>query len=198
MKGKILQWSARLFLVGSVVGLIEAAVIVGDGLRDRPGRADVALVLGNAIEPDGRPSARLAARLDRAVEGYRHGDFPLIIASGGIEEGTWDEADVMSRYLVANGVPAADIIADNQGINTFASARFTARLMRERGWKSACVVTQYYHVPRARLALRRFGVGTVYSEHARFFEGRDPFSILREMAGNVTYRLRKYDPPADH
>ena len=99
----------------------------------------------------------------------------------------------MSRYLIAHGVPAADVIADNQGVNTFASARFTARLMRERGWGSVCVVTQYYHVPRARLALRRFGVGTVYSEHAWFFEVRDPFSILREMAGNVTYRLRKYD-----
>ena len=142
-----------------IAGLIEAAAIVGDGLRDRPGHADVALVLGNAIDPDGRPSARLRARLDRAVEGYRHGDFPVVIASGGIEEGGEDEADVMSRYLVANGIPAVDVIADNQGVNTFASARFTARLMRTRGWKSVCVVTQYYHVPRARLALRRFGVG---------------------------------------
>ena len=159
--------------------------------------ADVALVLGNAVESDGQPSARLRARLDRAVEGYRHGDFPRIIASGGIEEGARDEAEVMSRYLVANGVPATDVIADNGGVNTFASARFTARLMRERGWQSVCVVTQYYHVPRARLALRRFGVGKVYSEHAHFFEVRDPFSILREMAGNVTYRLRRYDPPAD-
>ena len=194
MRGKIFRWTARLFLIGLIAGLIEAAVIVGDGLRDRPGHADVALVLGNAVELDGRPSARLAARLDRAVEGYRHGDFPLIIVSGGIEEGTRDEADVMSRYLVANGIPPAKVITDNQGINTFASARFTAQLMHERGWKTVCVVTQYYHIPRARLALRRFGVGTVYSEHARFFEARDPFSILREMAGNVTYRLRKYDP----
>ncbi len=193
-----MRWWRRCLLVllmGLAAGLLEAIIIVGDGLRDRPGHADVALVLGNAVEPDGRPSVRLQARLDRAVEGYRHGDFPLIIASGGIEEGARDEADVMSRYLIANGVPAADVIADNQGINTFASARFTARLLRERGWKTVCVVTQYYHVPRARLALRRFGVGTVYSEHARFFEVRDPFSILREMAGNVTYRLRKYDPP---
>ena len=195
MKRKILRWTARLFLIGLAAGLLEAAVIVADGLRDRPGHADVALVLGNAVEPDGRPSARLAARLDRAVEGYRHGDFPRIIASGGIEDGARDEADVMSRYLVAHGVPAAEVIADNQGINTFASARYTARLMRERGWQSACVVTQYYHIPRARLALRRFGVGTVYSEHARFFEGRDAFSILREMAGYIKYTLRSYDPP---
>ncbi len=195
MKRKLLRWAASLFLIGAAAGLIEAAVIVVDGLRDRPGHADVALVLGNAVDPDGQPSARLRARLDRAVEGYWHGDFPVVIASGGIEEGARDEADVMSRYLVANGVPAADIIADNQGVNTFASARFTARLMHERGWKTVCVVTQYYHVPRARLALRRFGVETVYSEHARFFEARDPFSILRETAGNVTYRLRTYDLP---
>ena len=183
-------------VVTMAAGLLEAALIVGDGLHDRPGRAEVALVLGNAVEADGRPSARLQARLDRAVEGYRHGDFPFVIASGGIEPGGQDEAAVMRGYLAAHGIPTANLIADNQGINTYASARFTSQIMHERGWKAVCVVTQYYHVSRARLALTRFGVHPVYSVHARYFEVYDAFAILREMAGYVKYSLRGYDVPA--
>ena len=189
----IFRRTALLLLAALAAGMLEAAVIVGDGLRDRRGHADVALVLGNEVGPDGTPSARLRARLDRTAEGYRHDDFSWVIASGGAEPNGQDEAAVMRAYLVAHGVPAARVIADHEGINTYASARFTARTVRERGWQSVCVVTQYYHVPRARLALTRFGVGRVYSEHARFFEWRDAFAILREMAGNVTYRLRSYD-----
>lgn len=199
---RIFRWAVVLLVIGAVAGLVEASLIVGDGLRDRPGRADVALVLGNAVDAQDRPSPRLRARLDRTVEGYRHGDFPVVIASGGVEPGGHDEAASMRAYLIAHGIPANRIIADNQGINTFASARFTAQTMRERGWKSAYVVTQYYHVPRARLALTRFGVKTIYSAHARFFEPMDAFALLREMAGYVTYTLRSYDvsgsPPGRH
>ena len=131
------------------------------------------------------------------MEAYRHGDFPVVIASGGIEPDGQDEAAVMRAYLVAHGIPAANVIADNQGINTFASARFTAQTMRARGWQSAYVVTQYYHVPRARLALRQFGVRTVYSAHARYFEAYDAFALLREMVGYVKYALRSYDRPGE-
>ena len=184
-----------VLLVVALLLLLEAVLIVGDGLRDRPGRADVALVLGNAVDAQNRPSARLQARLDRTAEGYRHGDFPCVIASGGVEPGGHDEAAIMRDYLAAHGVPAERIIADNQGINTYASARFTAQTMRARGWRSVYVVTQYYHVPRARLALTRFGVKTVYSAHARFFEPTDAYALLREMVGYVKYSLRGYDVP---
>ncbi len=187
-----LFWLAGLLTLVVLAAGLEAAYIVRDGLRDRPGKADVALVLGNTVEAGGKPSALLQGRLDRAVEQYQHGDYPLIVVSGGYERVGGDEATAMRTYLVSQGIPAEWIIADNQGINTYASARFTARLVRERGWRSVCVVTDYYHVPRARLALRRFGVGTVYSARSRSIDPTDIRHLLREMAGLVTYGLRSY------
>jgi uncharacterized SAM-binding protein YcdF (DUF218 family) len=60
---------------------------------------------------------------------------------------------------------------------------------------SVFVVSQYFHLPRARLALERFGISPVYSAHAHFFEWRDLYSSPRELAGYVRYYLRSYDYP---
>ena len=190
-----LWWATGLLLAGGLAAGLELAFIVVDGRHDRPGHADVALVLGNMVDPANRPYPMLQSRLDRALERYRHGDYPFIIVSGGFDAPGGDEAAGMRAYLVGQGVPAEKIIVDQQGINTYASARFTARLLRERGWRSVCVVTDYYHVPRARLALRRFGVATVYSAHSQDTEPGNYYHLLREMAGLVKYALRSYDLP---
>ena len=63
--------------------------------------------------------------------------------------------------------------------------------MARRGWRSALVVTTYYHVTRARLALRRAGVPVVHTASARFDPGlREPWALLREVPGYYVYRWR--------
>ena len=189
--------SVRIFLtiiaVLILVAMLATGALVWDGLRDEVGRADVGLVLGNTVHPDGTPSRRLAARLERTLELYREGYFPLIIVSGGLGQEGHDEALVMRDYLVQRGVPTEIILVDSEGLNTFASARKTQELMRERGLKGVLVITQYFHVPRSRLALQKFGIPAVYSAHARYFEGRDLYSIPREIVGLVSYATRSYE-----
>lgn len=181
----------------AVLVLATGALVV-DGLRDRLAKADIGLVLGNKIEFDGTPSPRLKARLDRSAELFRDGWFPLILASGGVGAEGFDEAVVMRDYLVAHGVPEDRILVDSSGVNTYASARATERILRERKLKSVFVVSQYFHIPRARLALARFGIEPVSSAAPRYFEWRDFFSVPRELAGYVTYSLRDFhaDSPA--
>ncbi len=161
--------------------------IVADGLSDDARRSDVGIVLGSKVELDGRPSARLAARLDKAVELYRAGLFPSVIVSGGLGKEGYDEAATMRDYLVARGVPAAAVIVDAAGVNTEATARNSAALMRQRGMTSALVVTQYFHVTRSKMALRDNGVATVYSAHPRYVEWRDVYSTLREAVAVPVY-----------
>lgn len=167
-----------------------ATLIVADGLTDDIRAADVAIVPGNTVGKDGRPSARLRARLDRTVALYRQGLFPDVIVSGGVGSEGFDEAEVMKRYLVENGVPEGRIHVDSGGANTYLTARNAARMMGERGWQSAMVVSQYFHVPRTRLAVKRSGVAPVFSAHAQYFELRDVYSIAREVVGYGAYLLR--------
>jgi uncharacterized SAM-binding protein YcdF (DUF218 family) len=169
---------------------LAAALIVADGLTDDIHAADVAIVPGNTVEKDGRPSARLRARLDQTIALYRQGLFPNVIVSGGVGREGFDEAEVMKRYLVEQGVPEGCIHVDSGGATTHLTAKNASRLMRENGWQSALVVTQYFHVPRMGLAMRRSGVTPVFSAHAPYFEGRDVYSIAREVVGYGAYLLR--------
>jgi vancomycin permeability regulator SanA len=137
--------------------------------------------------------ARLRARLDKAVELYRGGMFRYVIVSGGVGADGFNEAEVMKRYLVGRGVPEDHIIADGEGLTTSLTARNAARVMKERGWRSALVISQYFHVPRTRLAVESYGVRPVYSAHAEYFELRDVYSIGREVIGYGAYPMRGYD-----
>lgn len=156
-------------------------------MRDEIQKADVAVVLGNAVNRDGLPSHRLAARLDTAVKLYHDGMFDHVIVSGGIGRYGFDEAAVMKNYLVKQGVPPEKIIADSLGVTTAATARNTAVIAREHRWSSVLVISQYFHIPRSRLALSRAGLDRVYSAHAHYFELRDIYSTLREVIGYGAY-----------
>lgn len=186
LKRKLFYFLVAIF--GSLLlGTIAIAIA---GLRDDLGHADVALVLGTKVETDGTPSKRLCARLDRTLECYRAGYFPEIIVSGGIGREGYDEAVVMRDYLVNHGVPSGHIILDNQGVTTFASARNTRAIAKERNFHTVFVISQYFHIPRSRLALHRFGFTTVYSTHAQYVEMRDLYSTPRELFGYLSYLWR--------
>ncbi|MEH6700022.1 MAG: YdcF family protein [Brevundimonas sp.] len=187
--------SRRLTLIGAVmatVPLLGAAAIVIDGLTDTVAPSDVAVVLGNTVQPDGTPSKRLAARLNRALDLWENGTVEAIIVSGATGKEGVPEGDAMRRYLVGQGVPVDRIIVDNAGVDTAATARNTARIMATRDYDSAIVVTQYFHIPRARLAMQREGI-EARTAHATFFEARDLYSTARELVAYPVYFLRSRD-----
>lgn len=189
------QTKTLLLLFAVIAGavLLGTIVLAVAGSRDDLGPADVALVLGNTVQPDGTPSSRLRARLDKTLELYRAGYFPTIIASGGVGKEGFDEAAVMRDYLAEHGVPRDHIIVDSAGTTTFASARNTRQIARQQHFASVFVVTQYFHIPRSRLALQRLGFSTVHSAHANFLEARDVYSAPRELLGYIRYLFRRYD-----
>jgi vancomycin permeability regulator SanA len=102
----------------------------------------------------------------------------------------FDEAVVMKKHLVASGIPGERVIVDSEGVTTFASAKNTMKIAREHGFRSVFVVSQYFHVPRSCMVLRRMGMTTLHSAHARIFELRDLYSIPRELIGYIRYRFR--------
>jgi len=191
MKRKFIL-TAPVLIAIPILGL---AALVPAGLNDHLGRADAALVLGNTVNPDGTPSPRLKARLDKALSLYRNGYFPKIIVSGangkeGVPEGT-----SMKKYLVQAGVPESAIIADDHSVDTFASARNTAEILRAGKLKSVLVVIQYFHIPRSKLALSRVGIAPIYTAHPDYFEGRDAYAILREGPAYIKYLIRPVPSP---
>jgi vancomycin permeability regulator SanA len=171
--------------------LIAAVCITVDGLRDRIPISDLAIVPGNTIDPDGSPSKRLRGRLDKAIELYRAKRCTAILVSGALGREGFDESEVMKIYLLKQGVDSRHIFIDHQGTTTFETARFAAQLIRERGFKNPIVVTQFFHVPRCKLALKKWGISQVGSAHADYFELRDAYSTFREVFAYGAYAFKK-------
>ena len=179
-----------LSLSALAVFLLATATLVLAGLHDKLAPADVIVVPGNTILPDGTPSPRLQARLDAALTQFQAGLAPRILVSGATGKEGFDEAASMAGYLLKRGVPASAIIEDNQGWTTDATARNAAVLMHQHGWQTAMVATQYFHVPRFRLALERAGIAVSGQVHAPYFELRDLYSVPRETVGYAVYFMR--------
>ena len=179
-----------LGLTTAGVFLLATTALVLAGLNDKLAPADVIVVPGNTIMPDGTPSPRLQARLDVALKQFQQHRAPRILVSGATGKEGFDEAASMARYLVKHGVPASAIIEDSQGWTTDATARNAALLMRQHGWQTAMVATQYFHVPRFRLALERAGITVSGQVHAPYVELRDLYSVPRETVGYAVYFAR--------
>ncbi len=167
--------------------LLAAGAIVVTGLNDEIADADVIIVPGNTVAPDGTPSPRLRARLDVAVSLFHDHRAPIIFVSGGEGREGFDEAVAMFDYLSRNGVPLSAIVKDSLGADTAATARNAGSYMRANKPSSAIVATQYFHVARTKLALQRNGIHVANTAHARYMEWRDLYSIPREVVAYAAY-----------
>jgi uncharacterized SAM-binding protein YcdF (DUF218 family) len=182
-----------LFIFFVAWGFLHSAFILIDGYGDNIQQADAILIFGNKVNEDGIPSNRLQSRLERGLELYNDGIAPIIIVSGGFGKEGYEEAVVMKEYLVGMGVPADAIIEDKDGYNTYQTAQNLVQIAEDNDISSVAIVSQYYHITRARLALERFGFEEIYSAHARILPGlRDLWSIPREFAGFYYYFFRSY------
>lgn len=180
------------FVTCALIGifLLTAGIIAAIGLNDKIAKADAIVVLGNAVMPNGQPSPRLRARIERAIDAYRQGIAPLIIVSGGTGIEGHDEAEVMARYLQQRGIPTTSIIRDGSGINTAATASNVARFAHQRDIRSVFIVSQYFHIFRSQLAITHAGLKVAGHAHAHYYEARDLYSLARETIGYPVYLFR--------
>ncbi|CAE6851310.1 hypothetical protein R75461_07485 [Paraburkholderia nemoris] len=173
-----------------LVWMLAAVLICVRGISIRYDKADVGVIFGNALEDDGTPKPILASRLDVALHCYQTGYCPKLFVSGGIDGPGLDEASAMRSYLLVRGVPADHIIVDNKGDNTLATVRHAVDYMREHHLSRVMLVSQYYHLARAQLTFERLGIPQVYGAFPWSFQGRDLYSIWREVPAFAVYSIR--------
>ena len=182
-----------MFVTLAALFVLAMVTIATLGLTDHPGAGDVVVIPGTKVQPNGQPSSRMVVRMQAGIEVYRARDARWMLVSGGRKSG-WNEARVMADYALAHGIPDSALIVDSLGVDTWHTAIATRRFMDAHHLKIAVVATQYFHVPRTRLALERLGVSAPYSRHARYFDWRDCYSIAREVPAYVKYALRRDVP----
>jgi SanA protein len=195
------RWSsrvlARVLLVGSVlaVGLVVVAnVLVVSRTSDRLTRdvddlepAQVAIVPGAGVYPDGRLGRPVAERVRAAVALHDAGVVEKILVSGDNGTPSYNEPDAMRDAVLRAGVPADDVFTDYAGFSTWHTMR-RARDVFEV--ESAVVLTQGVYAARAVDLGRAAGLdieGYVVSEGGR--RTREWLARVRGL-GEATFRPR--------
>ncbi|MFC4866597.1 YdcF family protein [Streptomonospora arabica] len=112
--------------------------------------SDAILVLG-ASQYNGRPSPIFEARLAHAEDLYRAGVAPAVVTVGGNQPGdNYTEGGSGRDWLVEQGVPAADVVAVEEGDDTLKSIEAVSGVFEDRGWSSVVIVTDPWHSLRSR------------------------------------------------
>lgn len=143
---------ARLIVLAGVVGVAVVGYatyrIIDQGTRDERRPADAIVVMG-AAQYDGRPSPVFAARIDHAVELFHEGVAPVLIVTGGKQEGDrTTEAASARDYAIARGVPEGAILVEDESRTTLQSIRGVAALMAADDLDVAVFVSDPSHMLR--------------------------------------------------
>ncbi|MGB9919716.1 MAG: YdcF family protein [Moorellales bacterium] len=125
--------------------------------------ADVIIVL----------SGERGERVETAVRLYRKGLAPRLLLTGGPVEWNVPAADIMAWQAESLGVPSQDIVLERRATSTYENAVYSLEILKERGWRSAIVVTSPYHLRRTRFIFER-----VFAEEGMrlsFYGAEDPW-----------------------
>jgi uncharacterized SAM-binding protein YcdF (DUF218 family) len=177
-------------VVAIAAPFVAAFAVVAVSREDVRRVSDTIVVLG-AAQDDGEPRAVLSSRLDHAAELYRDGVAERILTVGGRAPGDrFTEAQAGRNYLIEHGIPASAITAVGEGRDTLTSLEAGAREMDERGWCTAVLVSDPWHMLRSRTMAQDLGIDAVTSP-TRTGPTDQPRSalryIVRETAAQLAY-----------
>jgi uncharacterized SAM-binding protein YcdF (DUF218 family) len=119
---------------------------------------DTIIVLGTPANSDGTPSPEQRQRTLEGVREFKAGIAPYVILTGAAAHNQFVEAHVMAQLAIAQGVPAAAVIEEDQAQNTIQNIFYSQRIMNQHSWTSAEVVSSPSHLPRTALILQHFPI----------------------------------------
>ncbi|MEZ5352382.1 MAG: YdcF family protein [Bryobacteraceae bacterium] len=120
--------------------------------------AEVIIVYG-AAGYAGKPSPILKARLDHALDLYKKQLAPRVLTTGGAGgDPHFTEGEVGRDYLISQGVPAEAVIVETKATSTAESTAAIGEILRRMDLHEVIVVTDSYHVYRAKWMLEAQGL----------------------------------------
>lgn len=125
------------------------------------------------------PSPQLKERLDTALKYLLEQKHVTVIVTGG--QGTNEaepEADVMARYLSERGVNPERIVIENKSTTTIENFTFSLKKVET---DTAIVVTNDYHMYRAKRTAKQNGLQHVYALAAPARSGKTIKAYIREV-----------------
>lgn len=184
----------RLQRIGIVAGAVAVTWLLAAFALDRYGRDrtpigsyDAIIVAGARVRHGGAPSGSLLRRAQRAAELFGEHLAPRVVLTGGSIGDRPSEASIAASALRDAGVPDSAVLMEDRSSTTEENARFARELL---GAKRVLVVTDTYHVLRARLTFERYFpdvrvIGVAYRPWPQLRHA------LREVAAVIAFGTRE-------
>lgn len=182
LAGGLLLGLLAILTVGGINGWVYFRGKAGFTSTGSASPAQAALVLGAYVFPDGRVSMMVEDRLEAALALYRSGKVKKILVTGDHGRLEYDEVNTMRKYLESKGVPPEDIFMDHAGFDTYDSMYRARDVFQVR---SAIVVTQRFHLPRAIYIARALGLEAQGVVADRWVYAKAEYYELRELAART-------------
>lgn len=182
-------WKLAILAVFLLVLVVITALLVF-GLTDTVDyHEDAVIVLGAAVRGE-VPSGALQDRLDAALRYFEKNPTATIVVSGG--QGPQEditEALAMERYLIAHGVPQAQILKEERSTSTEENFKFSKAMLDAHFAEdyTVCFVTNEYHIFRAGRIAQQAGLDSLTHVHSNTrWYGILP-GVLRECLAVMKY-----------
>lgn len=147
------RFSLAGFAVWFATLLAYFAMLQFHNPRDAGAVQPTAIVVLGSSTPNAQPSPALAERLKLGYQLAQQYPQAPVVVSGGVDfRQTVSEAQVMSTYLQALGLPSSRILLEDKSTSTAENLVFSARVLQAYGLSPtmpAVVVTNDFHTARA-------------------------------------------------
>jgi len=189
---KLLRLFKYLLLIGALIAIIIEVDVVRFGAKSKAIKSDCIIVLGCQVKGT-NPTPFLQERLKEGIRLYKEGYGKYIIVSGGKGPGEKvTEAEAMKRYLLDKGIDENSIIMEDESKNTMGNLTFSKKVMEDKGFKNAVVVSNKYHLKRVSLMCKKLGMNASYSGVFVYqYKSFEYKGYIREVPGMLKFLILK-------
>lgn len=183
------QWVVYIVRAVSAVLIVAFALVEGFVIsgfhNDCPENVDYLIVLGAKTG-----SVTIEARIDAAVKYLNANPETMVIVTGGQgADEAMAEGEYMRLGLIRRGIAAERIITENRSTSTDENMKFSSQLISDPG-ASVAVVSNNYHMFRAKAIARKYFPGDVYALPMNSNHISLPHYMVREFFTIVVDGLR--------
>jgi len=138
------HWESQTIEVHSIQEPYDVGIVLGPFIYRKEDKPNEELIKYKAID-----------RLSQAVELYKKGKFKKMLLSGGDTE-----MEVTRTFLLKEGIPAEDLLFEDQSLNTYENALFSKQVLDKEKYSSKRIllITSAYQMRRAKKCFDAVGL----------------------------------------
>ncbi|GAA0725467.1 YdcF family protein [Clostridium malenominatum] len=189
---KVMKFFLGIISLGLLTSIFLAISIYNFGWNTKAEKSQCVIILGCSVYGE-TPSPFLKKRIEEGYRLHKEGVVDYIIPSGGQGPGeNISEAEAMKRYLLNKGVKEELIIKEDLSTSTMENLQECKKIMEEKGFEKAIIVSNKFHLKRASLMAKEVGIDGSYSGvFVEEYKSKEIYYFFREILALAKFYILK-------